>query len=148
MAAPWRAGQSGSHFIGHARARVRGWPSVLDVRVGDGTRGAHHGCARYGAGERGRSWSCHRAAAAWPGVRSALGFRARGAHRSWAGGGCLGRVCAGPSEAGEGSRLEAGAGPKEKGGANWARSGKNGRRKELVQEIRKGFFHFWLNTME
>jgi len=42
----------------------------------------------------------------------------------------------------EWSGLEAGAGPKEKGGANWARSEKKGRRKELVQEIRKGFFHF------
>ena len=60
----------------------------------------------------------------------------------------MGRVCAGPSEAGEGSRLETEAGPKERGGANWARSEKKGRR-SWSKKFEMGFpFLFKLKGMK
>ena len=94
-------------------------------------------------GGRGRSCSCHRAAAAaLPGVGSALGFRARGAHRSWADGGCLGRVCAGRARRGRGAGWRPGLGRKKREVPTGPEVKRRGEERSWSKKLEKGFSIF------
>ena len=100
-------GTRGSSFIG-ARARVLDVASILGVRAASGTRSAHHGCARQGAGGARALASCHRAAAA-----ALLGARACARLGQGRGAARLGR----DGQLGLGARV----GRREGEGAGWAK---------------------------
>jgi len=156
-AAPWgKSRRRRLRFIGHARARVRGWPSILDVRVGDGTRGTDHGVgtdvqgARRGLPIRSDGGGC------------GLGGQGRARARRWGGLGLgpvaplctwaeqgegeverwgVGRLVASP--AGLAGRLGPGSVAEPQGGRGcWDGWAKWEKKRNSAQGKRKGFFHF------